>query len=497
MGFREFICRDHPGVRDRTRSLIETLAATVQGHPALAGWQLDNEPHYGDGGTGDSIHDLLDFHPCAWQSFQQWLQRHAGDLHQLNERWFSGFWSQRLASREDLQPALVVNNPHARLDWMRWRDANLAEHLREQIRWIRAHTPDTPIGTNLPSCGLREQVLLGIDPVDQCRDLDWVGGDVYGADGEPGQDLDRIAALTDLQRGSAPGKPFLIAEAQAAPHQRVHFGFFATRQFPPAEAVEVWTRTAERGAQALWWFQWRAPRGGIERGMNGLTGIDGTPGPYTDTARELAQRDMSAERARFVRRPQAVLALHRDSLRALAWSPRQLMTAEQAFLGWHRLLEDAGFRVEIREAPFWSLGEDLPMVLFRTILLAPEQRTRLARRPGRLWCGPDTGFYDEHGRLPVNPACPMTGRMGLTPGAWHDHPPPPGPETLPALSAFRDLLPDQETRVLLARPDGIPCLCRSPGTTTAGFCAGEAYTQADPQQKKRLADLVSEALLPA
>jgi len=497
LGFREFACRNHPEVLVYMERMIETLAAAVQDRPSLIGWQLDNEPHYGDGGSLRSIESLLDFHPHAWAAFVTWMQQTVERPEELDDRWVAGFWSQRLRNWADLQPALVVSNPHARLDWMRWRDQNLADHLRCQMGWIRRYSPDLPIGTNLPSCGLREQVLLGIDPVDQCRELDWVGGDVYGADGNRDLDLARVSALTDLQRSAAAGKPFLIAEAQASPHERVHFNFFAAQHFPPEDLEEVWTRAAQHGAQSLWWFQWRGPQGGIECGMNGMAGVEGHVTAYTDTAHDLTDRSMAGLRKTFEERPAVLLGIHRDSLRALAWSPELLDHAENAFLGWHRLLEEAGYRVEFCEACTWNQHPDLPLILYRTPLLSRNERQLLAERSGFLWCGPDTGFYDEQGRRRPDPACPLQARQAIQWGPWHDHPPPAPAQDWPALSAFRDLSPASGTETLLERADGTPSLCRHGDTVTAGFCFGEAYMNATEEQKRVLCEQVQSLLLNA
>jgi beta-galactosidase len=45
-GHRRHYCPNHPGFREQTRAIVTAMADHYRGHPAVIGWQIDNE--FGD-----------------------------------------------------------------------------------------------------------------------------------------------------------------------------------------------------------------------------------------------------------------------------------------------------------------------------------------------------------------------------------------------------------------------------------------------------------------
>ena len=121
---------------EQSRRIVETLAREFGTHPAIAGWQTDNE--YGCHNT------VLSYGPHDLAAFQIWLERRYGTIDALNKAWGNVFWSMELnAFSEVTLPAGAVTetNPAARLDFWRFSSDQVAAYDLMQIDIIRAHAP--------------------------------------------------------------------------------------------------------------------------------------------------------------------------------------------------------------------------------------------------------------------------------------------------------------------------------------------------------------------
>ena len=81
--------------------IVTALADRYGQHPAIVGWQIDNE--YG-------CHDTVrTFDPQALSRFRDWLrQRYHNDISLLNAAWGNSFWSMNYGSFEEVElPNLV------------------------------------------------------------------------------------------------------------------------------------------------------------------------------------------------------------------------------------------------------------------------------------------------------------------------------------------------------------------------------------------------------
>lgn len=229
-------CWNHRASRSRAATAILALARRYGAHPAVWGWQIDNEVHY-EGRHGD----VCDFNPAALEDFRQWLRGKYNDsLDALNAAWYTGFWSQRYGDWDHIGASyhLSHTNPHAWLDFARWRELNLAAMIRWQADLLRANTTNQSIGTNIPEVGVLHSAAIGQDYFEQARGLDWVGTDLYYATGNRAKDLRNAAYSCDLIRSTArvakpEGAEFLLAEAQAGPHRRAWPMNFAGEAFGP------------------------------------------------------------------------------------------------------------------------------------------------------------------------------------------------------------------------------------------------------------------------
>jgi beta-galactosidase len=87
-GGRRHYSPTSPALRAATARIVTAMAERFGNHPAIIGWQIDNE--FGQTySTNDHTH----------HSFQQWLTRKYQTIDRLNEAWGCAFWNTQYQSR--------------------------------------------------------------------------------------------------------------------------------------------------------------------------------------------------------------------------------------------------------------------------------------------------------------------------------------------------------------------------------------------------------------
>lgn len=138
--------------------IVDTLARHYGDHPAVWGWQIDNEPsHYAYS---------YDHSENAQQAFRRWLRQKYGTIEQLNKAWGTAFWS---LTYNDFDQIRIPNqtvlagtaNPHAILDYKRYTADEAASFIDFQADILRRSiAPGQWITTN---------TMPGHSPVDPGR----------------------------------------------------------------------------------------------------------------------------------------------------------------------------------------------------------------------------------------------------------------------------------------------------------------------------------------
>lgn len=429
---RHMTCWNHPGARSEALHTVEMLATRYGTHPAVWGWQIDNEPNYAEDNA------TYDLNPCFLADGRRWLQEKYGTLEALNSAWFTAFWSQRYNDWAQVWSTHLPTrvNPQSSLDFSRWRDLNMARFVKAQATVLRAHTNGQAIGVNIPETGAGSSVPLGQDYWAQAQGLDWVGTDLYSASGNRAHDLTSFAYCTDLMRSVARdarpgGATFILAEVQGGPHQHTWHVDFA----PETIDLDYHTQCAacfrERGAEQIWWFMWRPTPAGAEMGMNGVCDLAGNPTPYSRRLAEItaAPDQFDAARAAYAARPKALLVYSRDTLLFNhTMEARYNQELGDALTGAHAQLDAAGYRVDFINDIALETGA-IPaatcLVLAETHLLSDEAQMNIRRwveadETRSLALGQHTAFLDEHAHLRAPGHQPLWQWLGVTPGYYVD-----------------------------------------------------------------------------
>lgn len=260
-GNRREYCPSNPLYHEFTRRIVTEMAERYGEHPAILGWQIDNE-------FGDRC-----YCPVCAAAFRAWLARRYGSLEALNERWGTTFWSQAYTDWEQIPLPLAAGgspNPGLALDFYRFSSQAYRAFQGLQVEILREKAPRRFITHNF--MGFRYEQL---DYFELAGDLDLVSWDNYPrtqwsmqAEVEPS----RLALSHDAMRGLK-GKNFWVMEQQAGPG-----GWEVVSVQPRPGELRLWAYQAiAHGADGLLFFRWRTARHGTEQYWHGLLDHGGRP----------------------------------------------------------------------------------------------------------------------------------------------------------------------------------------------------------------------------
>ena len=300
-GRRHNCFTDESYLRLADRIVVE-MAKEFSQHPAVVGWQIDNEL----GGT-DCRCDK-----CR-HGFQEWLAQKYGTVERLNEAWGNHFWSLQISDWEEIpipddrDENWSISNPSACLDWQRFTSDLNVDFLNRQLSLLRELCPDDHFYThNL--MGLYSE----LDYFDLVKNVDVVSWDNYPHLSPSFPSRSSMAA--DLMRGLK-GKNFWIMEQTAGP---LGWGEFSTTPLP-GELRKICYQQLAHGSDAQIWFRWRTCTAGREQYWHGLLGHDGKAGRrYQEAAKYAAEcKRLQPYLAGTTLKPDVAIVYDYDSLWAL------------------------------------------------------------------------------------------------------------------------------------------------------------------------------------
>lgn len=127
-GPRQIMDIVNPTFRRYAEKIIRTLMAHVQHHPAIIGWQLDNETkHY------DNIGRYMQ------EGFVRSLQEKYPDLRQLNHDFGLDYWSNRIDRWQDFPPVENTINASLACAFSRYQRQQVTEYLAWQAEIVREY----------------------------------------------------------------------------------------------------------------------------------------------------------------------------------------------------------------------------------------------------------------------------------------------------------------------------------------------------------------------
>ncbi len=170
-GPRQIMDIVNPTFRRYAEKIIRTLMAHVQHHPAIIGWQLDNETkHY------DNIGRYMQ------EGFVRSLQEKYPDLRQLNHDFGLDYWSNRIDRWQDFPPVENTINASLACAFSRYQRQQVTEYLARQAAIVREYAQPHQFVTHnfdFEWRGYSYGVQPRVDHFAAAQALDIAGVDIY------------------------------------------------------------------------------------------------------------------------------------------------------------------------------------------------------------------------------------------------------------------------------------------------------------------------------
>ncbi|MFB9629951.1 beta-galactosidase [Nonomuraea helvata] len=429
-GARQEMDFTHPAYRFHAERIIRRVVERYAGHPAVIGYQVDNEPG-----------PHLPHNHGVFQRFVDHLRNTYGDVETLNREWGLVYWSHRLSDWADLWTPDGNAQPQYEQAWRRFQADQVTEFIEWQADIVREYARPEQFVT---TCISYER--QGVDDENLTRRLDVTAGNPYYAmqDGLalpappdssqhwPTPDTWALYLSADRMFSSRQ-EPFLVTETNA---QAIGPSWVNQPAYDGQWRQAAWALVS-RGASMIEYWQWRTLVFGAETYWGGVLPHSGRPGrTYREIARIGAELESAGELVAGLT-PDADVAMiySMPSKWGLAAQPALARADggpdEGSYLGifepFYRAAFEAGRQVRVLHAG-QAVAEDPaalaarhPVLVAAGLYVADDATLdwlkAYAEAGGHLVLGPRTAYADEEARArrEVQPA-----RLADAAGAWYE-----------------------------------------------------------------------------
>lgn len=263
-GARHNHCFSSLDYREKVRIINRELAQRYKNHPALFMWHVSNEY------SGECHCEL-----CQ-ENFRSWLKNKYKNLENLNDSYWSAFWSHQYSDFSQIQSPSQIGETsvHAlNLDWRRFVSHQTIDFYKNEISSLREITPNTMITTNFMGDFGSPSIFDGFDHAHFAKEVDIISWDAYPNwhnDYETTEHLaSKLGIINDHFR-TLKDKPFLILESTPS---LVNWHSINKAKRPGMHLLSSIACVAH-GSDAIMYFQWRSSRGSAEKMHGTVVGHD-------------------------------------------------------------------------------------------------------------------------------------------------------------------------------------------------------------------------------
>ncbi len=431
-GARQEVDFTHPAFRFHAERVIRRIVERYADHPAVIGYQADNEP------GNELLHNR-----GVFQRFVDHLRHTYGDVETLNREWGLVYWSHRLSDWGDLWTPDGNVQPQYDVAWRRFQADQTTEFIGWQADIIREYArPDQFVTT----CLAYERPALDDDGLTDRLDVN--AGNPYYAmqDGLRLPDSGTSPQywtttgtwalyLSGDRMFSSRQEPFLVTETNA-----MHIGFpWDSRPAYDGQWRQAAWALVSRGARMIEYWHWHTLPYGAETYWGGVLPHNGRPGrTYAELARLGAEFETAGDLV-------AGLTPHADVAMLYSMPSKWLMQKypplarddgspdERAYHGlfdpFYRGAFNAGLQVRVLHTgqlvnedtdPAAAVGRH-PVLVVPGLYIADDATldwlVAYAAAGGHLVLGPRTAYADHEARARSEP---MPARMADAAGVTYD-----------------------------------------------------------------------------
>lgn len=266
-------CRRHynynsPKFREFTRRIVEKIGEHYASHPAIIGWQLDNE-------FNCEVNEF--YSESDTVAFRRFLKNKYGNLDVLNDAWGTAFWNQTYTDWAEVDvPRKTANNtvnPHRQMDYYRFISDSVCTYAKMQADILKKYLKEGDFITTNGLFGNLDNHRMTDESLDFIT-YDSYPNFAYCLDGYEAKDLlkDRKWSrnLTEV-RSISP--IFGIMEQQSGAN-----GWTNRMEAPTPRPgqLTLWTmQSIAHGADFISYFRWRTCTIGTEIYWHGILDYSG------------------------------------------------------------------------------------------------------------------------------------------------------------------------------------------------------------------------------
>ena len=257
-----------PIYQEKSRAITRALAEHYRDHPAVIGWQTDNELN---------CHLDVSFATSDHEAFRQWCRERHGTLDALNQAWGTAFWSHTYQAWEEIwlpRPTVTYQSPGLLLDFYRFTSDATIRFAAMQYEILKEVAPHQFVTHN----AFQNMTNVDFERFVQ-ETVDFVSYDSYPEfkvcdTTLPAHFKDRHESLLlSRMRGASP--KFMVLEQQSGPSGQIGGLLNGNPDYlhptPKPGQMRLWCwNSIANGADGLLYFRWRSLPYGPEAHWNGL-----------------------------------------------------------------------------------------------------------------------------------------------------------------------------------------------------------------------------------
>ncbi|WP_100404706.1 beta-galactosidase [Bacillus solitudinis] len=339
-GARQIMDITNPTYLFYAERIIQKLISRVKDHPAVIGYQTDNETkHYNTAG------------PNVQLLFVKYLRNKFESLEAVNKAFGLDYWSNRINSWEDFPSVVGTINGSLGSEFAKFQRTLVEDFLTWQASLVNEYKQDHQFVTQNFDFEWRNYsfgIQPDVDHFESSKPFDITGVDIY----HPSQDDltgIEIAFCGDVARSTKQDNYFVIeTQAQAFTHWT---------PYPGQLRLQAFSHVAS-GANMVAYWHWHSIHNSFETYWKGLLSHDFAPNPVYNEAKKIGNdfRELSPQLVNLKKNNKVAFLVSNESLTAMKWFPFHF-GAEISYNDIVRFLYDELYKMNV-ECDFVHPGSD-------------------------------------------------------------------------------------------------------------------------------------------
>jgi beta-galactosidase len=302
-GARQIMDITNPSYLFYSERIIRKLIGHVKDHPAVIGYQTDNETkHYNTAG------------PNVQLLFVKYMKEKFKTIDSLNEKFGLDYWSNRINSWEDFPSVVGTINGSLGSEFSKFQRKLVTDFLSWQVSIVNEYKLSSQFVTqnfDFEWRGYSYGIQPNVDHFEASRAFDVTGVDIY----HPSQDDltgIEISFGGDVAR-STKGKNYLVIETEAQ-------AFTNWTPYPGQLRLQAFSHLAS-GANMVAYWHWHSIHNSFETYWKGLLSHDFEPNPVYNEAKTIGKdfERLSPHLVNLKKKNKVAILVSNESLTALNW----------------------------------------------------------------------------------------------------------------------------------------------------------------------------------